>query len=150
VASFCLDRMGCRCFDGRLSWEVDQQPGSIAPRPPMPTICRSHPPLPRHWTRSVRSAVLHSISLAQLALAYTRGWAANCPNARIRLKAKIDLANQEIALLREQMRINNTRMESIPPHRRPNHQPPERLAILELKAARIWSLEHSLQESTKL
>ena len=30
-------------------------------------------PLPRGWPRRVRSATLHVISLAQFALAYTRG-----------------------------------------------------------------------------
>jgi hypothetical protein len=34
------------------------------------------------------SRILHVISLAQLALAFTRGWAANSPNARIRLAAE--------------------------------------------------------------
>ena len=31
-------------------------------------------PLPKGWNRHVRSAVLHVISLAQFAVAYTRGW----------------------------------------------------------------------------
>ena len=30
--------------------------------------------LPRGWPRRVKSAMLHVISLAQFALAYTRGW----------------------------------------------------------------------------
>ena len=90
--------------------------------------------LPKDWAPSVKSALLRVISLAQLAIAYTRAWAANCPNARIRLKARLDRAQQEIALLREQMRINNVRMELIPPHRRPHYPPQERMAILELKA----------------
>jgi transposase InsO family protein len=99
--------------------------------------------LPRVWRHSVRSSVLHVISLAQSAIAYTRGWAANCPNARIRLKAQLDRANQDNALLREQMRIKDARMAAIPPQRRPHYPPPERLAILELKAARGWSLEQT-------
>ena len=32
-------------------------------------------PLPKGWKRQVRSAVLHVLSLAQYAAAYTRGWA---------------------------------------------------------------------------
>jgi transposase InsO family protein len=51
--------------------------------------------LPKAWPTHVASAVLHVISLAQFATAYTRGWAANSINARIRLKAKLELANQE-------------------------------------------------------
>jgi hypothetical protein len=34
-------------------------------------------PLPRGWPGRVKSATLHVISLAQFALAYTRGWAVN-------------------------------------------------------------------------
>jgi putative transposase len=47
---------------------------------------------------------------------------------------------EEGALLREEIRIKDARMDHIPPHRRPHYPPPERLAILELKAARGWSL----------
>ena len=49
------------------------------------------------------------ISLAQFTLAYTRGWAANSPNSRIRLKAELDRAHQEIAPLREDVRIKDVR-----------------------------------------
>src|SRR5262249_25450716 len=34
----------------------------------------------------------------------------------------------------------NARMAQIPPGRRPHYRPTERLAILELRAARCWSL----------
>ena len=43
--------------------------------------------LPKGWKTRVRSAVLEVISLAQYSLAYTRGWAGNSPNVRIRLKS---------------------------------------------------------------
>jgi hypothetical protein len=60
---------------------------------------RSHPqlPVPKTWRRSVKSAVLHIISLAQFSIAYTRGWAANCPNARIRLAAENERLKAELA-----------------------------------------------------
>ena len=58
--------------------------------------------LPRNWPSSVKSAILHVISLAQFATAYTRGWAANSPNARIRLAAKNERLKHELALLHEQ------------------------------------------------
>ena len=109
----------------------------------MPTKSCPKAVLRKDWPPSVKSALLRVISLAQLAIAYTRGWAANCPNARIRLKARLDRAQQEIALLREQMRINNVRMELIPAHRRPHYPSQERMAILELKAARGWSLKQT-------
>ena len=92
--------------------------------------------LPRLWKRSVKSAVLQTISLAQFALAYTRGWAANSINARIRLKAEHDRLQQEVQLLREEIRIKDARMNRIHAHRRPKYPPNEHLAVLELKAAR--------------
>ena len=47
-------------------------------------------PLPKDWHRHVRSAVLHVISLAQYATAYTRSWAVDSMNGRVRLKAERD------------------------------------------------------------
>ncbi len=99
--------------------------------------------LPKSWSKHVRAAMLHVISLAQFATAHTRSWAANSANARIRLKAERDRAVQELALLREETRIKDARMASISPHRRPHYPPAERLAILELKAARGWTLEQT-------
>jgi len=100
-------------------------------------------PLPRSWPSRVKSAVLHVISLAQFTLAYTRGWAANSINSRIRLKAELERANQEIALLGEEIRIKDARMARIQPHRRPYYPPTERLAILEIKAVGGWSPEQT-------
>jgi hypothetical protein len=102
-------------------------------------------PLPRAWPCCVKSAILHVISLAQFTVAYTRGWAADSVNSRIRLKAELDRALQDNALLREGIRIKDVRMARIPPHRRPLYPPTERMAILEVKAARGWSLEQTAQ-----
>ena len=46
--------------------------------------------LPQNWKRSVKSTVLHVISLAHWSITYTRGWATNSINARVRLKAEND------------------------------------------------------------
>ena len=100
-------------------------------------------PLPRGWKPRVRSAVLHVLSLAQYAAVYTRGWAADSVNRRVRLQANLDRASQEIALHREEMRIKDARLARIEPHRRPHYPPTERMAILELRAARGWSLEQT-------
>jgi len=100
-------------------------------------------PLPKDWARSVKSAMIHVIALTQYAAVYTRSWMADSTNPRLRDKADLEQANQEIALLREEMRIKNVRMELIPPHRRPFYPPIERMAILELKGARGWSLEQT-------
>jgi len=96
-------------------------------------------PLPNSWTGHVRSAVLHVIGLAQYATVYTRSWAANSPNDRMRLKAENDCFQAEIALLKEEIRIKDARLLRMDPHKRPQYPPTERMAILELRAARGWS-----------
>ena len=100
-------------------------------------------PLPKGWKKPVRSAVLHVLSLAQYAAVYTRGWAADSTNARVRLKAELDRANQELLLLREEIRIKDARLARIDPHRRPHYPPTERMAILTLRVTRGWSLEQA-------
>ena len=97
-------------------------------------------PLPSGWPDSVRSAVIYVISLAHYAITCARGWAANSINARVRLAAENDRFKQETQLLREELRIKDARMARIDPHRKPYYPPTERMAILELKAARAWSL----------
>ena len=97
-------------------------------------------PVPSGWPKNVKSAVLHVISLAQYAIAATRGWAADALNPRARQAAEDDQLKQEIQLLREELRIKNARLAKIDPRHRPFYPPTERMAILELKAARGWSL----------
>src|SRR5436309_12834089 len=97
-------------------------------------------PLPKKWPRRIRSAVIHTISLARTSLTHARSVAANSINARIRLKEEIERLQNEISLLREESRIKDARMVQIPPHRRPHYPPVERLAILQLRAASGWSL----------
>lgn len=97
--------------------------------------------LPTSWSRGVRSALLHVVSLAQYAAVYTRSWAAESRNARVRLKADNDQLQQEVALLRAEIRLKDPRMACLPALRRPHYPPAERLEILELRAARGWSLE---------
>jgi len=46
---------------------------------------------------------------------------------------------EECALLREELRLKDQRIAQIPPQRRPHYGPLERMAILELRAARGWS-----------
>jgi putative transposase len=107
------------------------------------TIKRANLTLPKGWPSRVRSAILHVISLAQYAAVSTRSWAADSMNARVRLRAEKDQLRQELALVQEELRIHRARMAGIPPHRRPFYRPTERLAILELRAARGWSLQQT-------
>ena len=99
--------------------------------------------LPKAWTEHVRSAVLHVLSLAQYAAVYTRARAAESVNTRARLKAENDTLTQEVTFLREEIRIKDARMARIGPPRRPHFPPTQRMAILELKASRGWSLEQT-------
>ena len=96
--------------------------------------------LPKGWPRYVRSAVVHALSTANVAFNVARSQAENHFNARVRLQAQLDQQDREIALLREEIRIKDARMERVPAQRRPHYPPIERLAILELRAARGWSL----------
>ncbi len=100
-------------------------------------------PLPRGWSQHARSAMLHVISLAQFALAYTRGWAVNSQVARVRLKAENDRLRQQAAWLAEEIRIKDARMSLTAAQRRPHYPPTERMSILELRAARAWSLQQT-------
>jgi transposase InsO family protein len=53
--------------------------------------------------------------------------------------------HEEIALLGEELRIKDARMCGIGAHRRPRYAPTERLAILEVRAARGWSLKQTAE-----
>jgi putative transposase len=99
--------------------------------------------LPRGWPRRVKSTMLHVISLAQFALAYTRGWAVNSQVARVRLMGENDRLRQQVAFLAEEIRIKDARMKRIASLRRPHYVPAERMSILELRAARGWSTQQT-------
>ena|SRR2546422_5620281 len=87
----------------------------------MPPNAFSHSlPLPRGWPRRVRSAVVQVISLARASLTMTRGWASNSMNPRLRRQAEADRLQEEIQLLREEIRIKDARMEHIEAQKRPN------------------------------
>jgi hypothetical protein len=115
---------------------------SVNPGAGMPNSAFSIP-FPKSWPAKVRSAMLHVVSLAKYAAVYTRSWAADCTNARVRLRADRERHKEENALLREELRIKDCRMAGIPAHHRPFYRATERLAILELKPARGWSLEQT-------
>jgi hypothetical protein len=77
--------------------------------------------------------------MSYLAFTLARPRASNHFDVRVRLQAQLDQLDREISLLREELRINNARTERVPAQRRPHYPPIERLAILELRAARGWS-----------
>ena len=92
--------------------------------------------LPRNWPLNVKTAVLHIISLAHVAMIHARGLVVHSSNARTRRTGDLQGSLEEIALLEEELRIKDARMAMIDAHRRPHYRPIERMAILELKAAR--------------
>ena len=95
-----------------------------------------HPlPLPKNWPQKIRSAAVHAIALARLALTTARGQA----NSADPGSGRIARLTEELLLIKEEMRIKDVRMTGIPAQRRPHYLPTERLAILELRAARGWS-----------
>lgn len=97
-------------------------------------------PVPKNWSKSIQASLLQVIAFAQYALVYTRSWASNSSTERVRLATAANQLEQAVAVLREEIRIKDARMAQIPPHQRPHYGPIERLAILELRAARAWSL----------
>jgi hypothetical protein len=62
-------------------------------------------PLPKSWGTHVKTAILHVVALAQYALTYSRSWAADSTNQRVRLKAENDHLQKELALRQEELRI---------------------------------------------
>ncbi len=96
-------------------------------------------PLPKNWPQNVKMAVLHVISLAHFAIVHARSIVVNSPNAGTRRAGDLEGSLDEISLLDEELRIKDARMAMIDPLRRPHYRPIERMAILELKAARGWS-----------
>ena len=80
-------------------------------------------PLPASWPLYVKSAMLYVISLAQYALSHTCSWAVNCRVARVRLKAENDQLKQEVALLTEAIRIQDSRMKRVDAQKRPHYGP---------------------------
>jgi hypothetical protein len=84
--------------------------------------------LPPSWSRHARSAILHALSLARIALL--------AATDRVATSVRLE---HELALLGEEMRIKDARMECVPPRRRPHYPAVERLAILERRAASGWA-----------
>ena len=55
--------------------------------------------VPRNWPRSMKSGLLHVISLARLALLHMRGWAATSRDARMQQQFELDRLRTEVELL---------------------------------------------------
>ena len=97
-------------------------------------------PLPRQWTQHVKSSFLQAVSLATTAFTATCALAANRRAELTRLKAELGRAYREIALLKEEMSIKDERFRRVPALRRPHYHPIQRLRVLQVKAARGWTI----------
>ncbi len=95
--------------------------------------------LPKGWTKTIRSSVLHAVSLASAAL--TLAWAKAARNRRpkVQLVAELERGKTESTLINEELSIKDGRWSRVPPRRRPYYGPIQRMRILRLKAARSWS-----------
>ena len=96
-------------------------------------------PLPARWNVNVRTGILHAIALARFGITIVRSWCANSSIARVRLASENERLKAEVGMLREELRIKDCRFARIPARERPQYPPTERMAILQLMAARGWN-----------
>ena len=97
---------------------------------PLPKI-----PLPQGWSDLVLLALLHTITLARMAIMNARNWPdVECDG--LRLRTENDRLKSEIALLEREIAIKDTRFNRLPPKKRPEYLPSERLEILLIKTMR--------------
>lgn len=108
---------------------------------------RSRVPLPKDRRSHVKSAALHVFSLARFSILRVRGAATNHAQRRVRLAAQVERFQEQCVQLHEEIRIKDARMGHIPLARRPHYGPHERMAILELRASRGWSLKQTVDTS---
>ncbi len=110
----------------------------------MPSQCSEMTlPLPKGWTKRVKSALIQSVALAAAALTLAYGRASSSRSPQKRSAAELDRASTEIALLQEELDIKDDRWKRLPSRRRPYYTPVPRMRILQLKAARGWSCEQT-------
>ncbi len=90
-----------------------------------------------------KSILIHVIAMARVALLCARS---GCSKRRsIAVPLQRERMQNEVALLREELLLRDARMRRISAQHRPHYTPTERLAILELKAARGWSTEQAAE-----
>ncbi len=92
--------------------------------------------LPKNWNANARNAVLNAIGILRIAMLASREFLIGRDDV---VTANIQRLETEIAMLREELRINGARMRRCNPQRLPQYSPVERMAILELRAMRGWS-----------
>jgi hypothetical protein len=94
----------------------------------------SYLPVPRQWSSCIKSAFLHTISLASAVFTSACVLGSKRKSIKTRQNAELAQAYHEIALLREESKIKDERFQRIAPHRRPYYSPIHRMQILKLIA----------------
>lgn len=74
------------------------------------------------------------------ALQLARARIASAASPVLRMMAERDHAVSEVELLRRELDIFRGQREAMPPHRRPDYSPQQRLAILQLMRLRDWNI----------
>ncbi len=92
--------------------------------------------LPKGWQPHVRNAVLNVIGIVRIAMLAGREVLITNGGTK---DARIHQLESEVAMLREELRINGARMKRVPSQRRPQYTTVERMAILQLRAMRGWN-----------
>jgi len=80
-----------------------------------------------------------------MALTIARSREATSRTRQHRLQAQLDRAHTEIALLKEELGIKDSRWSRLPSRKRPHYTPIQRMQILQLRAARGWPYEQAAQ-----
>ena len=91
-------------------------------------------PLPKGWKQSVKSAVIHALSLAFKTITLALGHLSDSDHLPVRMAAQLKRLKMENAQLKEMIAIKDARMIRLDPKRRPYYSPAERMRILELKS----------------
>jgi len=97
-------------------------------------LCSTGLPLPKNWKQSIKSAVIHTLSLAFKSITLTLSQLSENDHLPIRIAAELKRLKMENAQLKEMMAIKDARMNRLDPKHRPYYSPPERMRILELKS----------------
>ncbi len=80
-------------------------------------------PLPKGWSKIVRTGVIHALSVAATALTTAWSRAAGSRSSRHRAFAEVERLRTEIALLSEELGLKDARWARIPARRRPYYGP---------------------------
>jgi transcriptional regulator with XRE-family HTH domain len=100
-------------------------------------------PLPKSWRQTAKRAVLEAMSISAAAFNINLGRWFDNPQPQARQEAELERLRVEVELLTEELRIKDARIGRMRPGSGPHYEPPDRMAILELRAQRGWTQEQT-------